>query len=450
MTSRPSISWSDLAGADVGLWGLGVEGAANLRKLRALGGRPVLVDDAPAAPELDGLAVLATAEGGAEALALCEAVVKTPGISRRRPEVAALQAAGVPVVGGLGLWLEEVDRATVAVITGTKGKSTTAALAGHLLTGLGRRAEVAGNIGRPPWDPDLAGDHDLWVVEVSSFQATDLSCSPPVVAVTSLAPDHLDWHGDVESYYKDKLSACTQPGARLTIADGDSPALRAHAGLLGPEVRWVSAADPALHAPWVSSLGLLGEHNARNAGIARAIVEAVMGAPVDDGALAAAAPGFASLQSRLEPLAAIGGAEFVDDSLATNVLPTLAAVETFGGRRLALIVGGHDRGIDYGPLATGLVARPDPTLVLTVPDNGPLIGQALRRAIARTPSAPVEVRDCADVADAVRSGFAWASPDGVVLLSPAAPSFGQFRDYRERSDAFRRAAAACAPAAQTG
>ncbi len=167
--------------------------------------------------------MLATGEGGLDALAGCDVVVKSPGISRYRPEVAELEGRGIPVAGGLGLWLAEADRGRVVCITGTKGKSSTTAIAGHLLRRWGYRCVVGGNIGQPPWDPAEAAEAArYWVIETSSYQATDLACSPPVVAVTSLHPDHLDWHGDVETYYRDKLSACTQPGADLTIANGDS------------------------------------------------------------------------------------------------------------------------------------------------------------------------------------------------------------------------------------
>src|SRR5690606_18854494 len=158
--------------------------------------------------------------------------------------VRALQAAGVTVVGGTGLWLAGADLGRVLVVTGTKGKSTTAAIAGHLLRGLGYRVLLGGNIGVPPFDPGVGGDWDYYVVEVSSYQATDLAVSPPVTAVTSLNPDHLPWHADdVESYYRDKLSATNQPGARTTVANGDSPLLRSHAELLGPHVVWVHADD---------------------------------------------------------------------------------------------------------------------------------------------------------------------------------------------------------------
>ena len=118
----------------------------------------------------------------------------------------------------------------------------------------------------------------------------------PVVAVTSLHPDHLPWHGgDVETYYRDKLSACTQPGADLTVANGDSELLRARRALLGPRVDWCRAGDdPA--ADWMQPLGLLGAHSRRNALIARACLRA-LGVPQadDDGALRTGAASFVSL-----------------------------------------------------------------------------------------------------------------------------------------------------------
>jgi UDP-N-acetylmuramoylalanine--D-glutamate ligase len=128
----------------------------------------------------------------------------------------------------------------------------------------------------------------------------------------------------------------------------------------------------------------------------------------------------------------VAGVDFVDDSLSTNVLPTLAAVDAFGGRRVALLVGGHDRGIDYAPLAEGLTGRAD-LLVLCLPDSGPRIAEALR---AGAPD--VDVREVPDLSDGVRAGFGWARPDGVVLLSPAAPSFGRYRNYEERAADFVR------------
>ena len=122
------------------------------------------------------------------------------------------------------------------------------------------------------------------------------------------------------------------------------------------------------------------------------------------------------------------------------MLPTLAALDAFPGRRIALIVGGHDRGIDYAPLAAGVVARDAPTYVLALPDSGPRIRAQIEAAAPAPESVGFAgVTDCPDLAAAVAAGFRWAQPDGIVLLSPAAPSFGVFKDYRDRGEAFARA-----------
>jgi UDP-N-acetylmuramoylalanine--D-glutamate ligase len=335
--------------------------------------------------------------------------------------------------------MQEADPDRVIAVTGTKGKSTTTTIAGHLLRGLGHSCLVGGNIGVPPFDPVVAAEkYDYWVIEVSSYQAKDVATSPPVVGLTSLNPDHLPWHADdLETYYRDKLSLCSQPGARWTVANGDSELIRARRELLGPEVQWVHAADdPA--GRWMEALHLLGTHNRRNALIARELLRqlGVPGAD-DDSALRAAAEGFAGLESRLQVIGSVGGVTFVDDGLSTNVLPTLAAVEAFANRPVALIVGGQDRGIDYVPLAEGLLSRgPLPLLVLTVPDNG----YRIREALSEVGTGPaVTVVEAADLTDAVQQGYSWACPDGVVLLSPAAPSFGRFRDYRHRGEVFAEA-----------
>jgi UDP-N-acetylmuramoylalanine--D-glutamate ligase len=461
MTSqRPKLGWSDLRGMKVGVWGLGQEGRASVRKLRTLAIEPVLVDDSP-----NDTGVLATASGGLDALKQTEVVIKTPGISPYTPEADELRAAGVTLAGGLGLWMNDADLARVVYVTGTKGKSTTSSIIGHLLRGLGRKTLVGGNFGAAPYDPAHGSDYDYWVIEVSSYTATDLAVTPPVTAVTSLHPDHLPWHGGVERYYRDKLSATSQPGADLTIANGDSELLRERAGLLGPRVLWVGESDDA-DQTWTEPLGLPGRHNRRNALIARAVLRALGAAAgdrnlarqaADDTELAGAAAGFAPLPSRLTPIGAVGGVTFIDDSLSTNVLPTLAALDSFPGQRVALIVGGQDRGIDYSALAAGVKHRLEPTFVLTLPDSGPRITGAF--AAARTPQDGAfgfdgtgfdgtgfdGIVDCDDLDQAVTRGFSWAEPDGIVLLSPAAPSFGRFRDYRDRGDHFAAAMRALNP-----
>lgn len=432
------LSWDDLEGRRIGIYGLGREGEASLRACQSRGIEPLLVDDNPPVGGVEGRKVLATDDGGAEALAVCEIVIKSPGISRYSERITSLVDQGVAVVGGLGLWVHGADPAKVVLITGTKGKSTTAAITGHLLKGLGYRTLIGGNIGVPPFDPALdpargGPEQDFWVIEVSSYQATDILLAPRVVGVTSLNPDHLPWHaGDLETYYRDKLSLAGRPGAVWTVANGDSPEIRRRRPLLGPQVAWITEADAGQR--WVDELGLLGVHNRRNAVIARTLLDR-LGVPeaADEAALTRAAAGFAGLESRLQQVGMIDQVGFVDDGLSTNVLPTLAALAAYEGRRVALIVGGQDRGIDYVPLAEGLRGRKAEVLVLTIPDNGPRIAAELSRAGC---GPHVTVKETAGLDEAVEEGYTWARPNGVVLLSPAAPSFGRFRDYRHRGEAF--------------
>lgn len=423
-------TFADLRGRAVGVWGIGVEGRATLRRLGADGVSPVAVVDAQAGTLDDGTPVRALGDGGLEALLRCDIVIKSPGISRYGAAALSLQEAGVELAGGLGLWLDGAPRDRVLCITGTKGKSTTTSVAGHLVRGLGRTVVVGGNLGSPPWEPG-APSADYYVIETSSYQAADIVAGPRVVAVTSLAQDHLTWHGDYATYVRDKLGLATRPGVEAVLVPEGDPELERHADLLGPQVTRVPYSRPA----WVARLGLLGEHNERNALLARAALVA-LGVPGadDDAAVEAAAAGFEPLGSRLTLVGSAGDVDFVDDGLSTNVLPTLAALDAFGTRRVALLVGGHDRGIDYTELGDGLAqraARGARIRLFTMPDNGPRIAAEV---VSVAPA--VEIVSCDGLASAVHDAYAWATPGGVVLLSPAAPSFGRYRDYAERSAHF--------------
>jgi UDP-N-acetylmuramoylalanine--D-glutamate ligase len=207
-------------------------------------------------------------------------------------------------------------------------------------------------------------------------------------------------------------------------------------------VQWIRPEDVERDRAWADGLGLPGSHNERNASLARAVVLA-LGIVADDGALAEAAEGFAPLPSRCHSLGFVGPVEFVDDSLSTNVLSAQAALHAFGARPVALLVGGQDRGIDYAPLGRSVAQRRAPTLVATMPDNGPRIGAAIRTEVGDR----VEVTDASDLESAVDAAFRWAGGQGggVVILSPAAPSFGRYHDYRDRAAAFAQAAARYGP-----
>lgn len=451
--SQP-ISWTDLANSShrIGVWGLGVEGRANVARLGQLGVVPVIVDDKPTAPHTDaGIPILTTDAGGLDALGQCNIVIKAPGISSHRSDVIGLQQRGVRLVSGLGLWLADADPQRVITVTGTKGKSTTTSILDHLAQGLGLRTFLGGNIGIPPWDPALSSDGnpvDLWIIEVSSYQATSLEVSAAISVVTSLAPDHLPWHGNEAQYYRDKLSMTTRPNAELTIASGVDANLHHHVNELGRQLRWV---DMDTYPPtWTNGLGLLGAHNHVNANLARAALEAFCDLTNSwpqgtdrqhvDELFVIATTGFAGLAHRLERLGVIGDVEFIDDGLSTNVLPTLAAVSAFADRRVALIAGGFDRELDYLPLAQGLTSHNAPLHVVTMYTTGPAIKAAVESVMDAAPQ--VTTSAAVDLSDAVQQAYAFAQPDGVVLLSPAAASFDAFRDYAHRSDVFRQAVTA--------
>jgi UDP-N-acetylmuramoyl-L-alanine---L-glutamate ligase len=416
--------FADLTGLTVGIWGVGIEGWATVRRLAGSPGSIHLVDDV-ADPRRD---VVATADGGTELLAQCDVVLKSPGISRRRPEMAALAHAGVCVTSALNLWMWETDRSRVIAVTGTKGKSTTTSLITFFLRAMGVDAESAGNIGQPPYDPEFGSA--MWtVVEVSSFQATDVECAPSIVVVTSLGVDHLDWHGSPEEYWRDKLSLTRAEGPHTTLlADDDT--LLSQVDQIGGDREVVEPIDDDL----AQSLGLLGRHNDSNVALALEAVALALEAPLNVVAECGREHSheFVPLPGRLTLVRTIGQSRFVDDGLATSVLPTTAALRVFEHDVVALIAGGFDRGIDYEPLAVAIAARESPTTVITLGDAGARIASALAR------HTHVRVVPARDMDDAVNLGWAAVSATGVVLLSPAAPSFDSYANWEERSADFAR------------
>ena len=277
-----------------------------------------------------------------------------------------------------------------------------------------------------------------------------------MVAVTSLAPDHLDWHGTVERYYADKLSLCTKPGVELVLANGSDERLRAEAPRMGPHVRWVTDADGDHDAVWSDELGLRGRHNARNATLARQILLALGIPGADDDQTAAprqppGSPGCPAAAGRWAP--SVRSSSSTTASRPMSSRPRRPSTPSTGSP-VALLVGGHDRGVDYAPLGSAVARRTAPTLVVTMPDNGPRIGAAIRADGERRGDRRGQPRGGRGhrlplgtrAMPAGRPRTQGSSEgEAVVLLSPAAPSFGRFSDYRERAAAFTDAAARCGP-----
>jgi len=358
--------------------------------------------------------------------------------------LAALRAAGVPSTTATALWLAEHGSAGVVGVTGTKGKSTTAALIFHLLCAAGLPARLAGNIGVPALDLLDADLSEVAVVELSSYQTADLEQGPQVAVVTNLYNEHADWHGSHERYRAEKLRLLALPGVQTCV-------LPAHDALLGAlRPRGVSllffGAAEGWHVPPGGGLALAGEtvlapgelplrgeHNALNLCAALTALAALgVAAPVLPGGLA----GFEPLPHRLEVVAERDGVSWVNDSISTTPESALAALASFPGRRVVLIAGGQDRGQEFEELAAVLAARaagPEPATLIALPSTG-----ARLLVAARAAGLPAEhAHDCADLASAVALAASLATAGAVVLLSPAAPSYDHYRSFEERGERFR-------------
>jgi UDP-N-acetylmuramoyl-L-alanine---L-glutamate ligase len=427
---RPT-GFASLAAKRVGIFGYGIEGRATEARVRAIAASIVIVDDAPDV----GAGVLLTSDGGHEALLRCDVVFKSPGIPRQRADVLDLEAHDVTVSSALNLWFQEADRSRVVAITGTKGKSTTTALVTYFLQCLGERAQRLGNIGQPPYDPTIDTSEGWLVLEVSSFQCVDLDMAPTLVVVTSLGDDHVDWHGSVEKYRDDKLSLTRAEGSHRTLVP-DNDVFHGVKHQLGGEVTYVAPDEQGL----ATSLGLLGAHSDSNVALALAAVSALTGRSVDEitRLVLENSVAFVPLSGRLTLVATdsmgSGLVRYVDDGLATSVLPAVAALEVFALEPIALIAGGYDRGVDYQPLASVIAARTQPTLLLTMGNAGERISELVAELNPTLVQSPFATMD-----EAVQLAHHFVSDGGVVLLSPGAPSFDRYKNWEERSHDFTRA-----------
>ncbi len=373
----------------------------------------------------------------ADALAAHDIIIKSPGISAYKPEILAARERGTRFTSGTALWFGENPAARVVAVTGTKGKSTTAALIAHLARSLGVRTALAGNIGLPLLDLD-GQRADLWVIELSSFQTGEAG---PVElgVIVSLGEDHLDWHGTRERYVADKLKLADVSRALLVDADNrlllEQTAAHPNRTTFGTATGWHVADAAILHADErvfdLSALPLHGTHNARNVCAALAAIEQV---GLDARAAAGALETFQPLPHRLTSLGTREGIEWIDDSISTTPDAALAALESLPGRAVTLILGGHDRGLDWNPFARRLAGKP-PRAVVVQGASGPRIGQVLRDAHVEC-----NLVEVADLAGAVSRAKSLTPVGGVALLSPGAPSFDQFKDYAERGRAFTRLA----------
>ncbi|MEM8592344.1 MAG: UDP-N-acetylmuramoyl-L-alanine--D-glutamate ligase, partial [Pseudomonadota bacterium] len=445
----------------VAVLGLGRSGMAVARALEA-GGADVLCwdDGAPAREraEAEGLTIFDPTRGGIMEHLAC--LVTSPGIPhlypKPHPAIAAALVAGVPVDNDIGLffrsfaseeWARFATVPRVIVVTGSNGKSTTSALIHHVLDHSGRRAQLAGNIGRGVFDLEPAEDGEVVILELSSYQ-TELAraLTPDVAVFTNLSPDHLDRHGGMGGYFAAKRRLFSEGGPdravigvdevegrylamEMTQGAADDRVIRVATSKLDGPGWYVTARKGFLSESrkgrQVASIDLRamaslpGTHNHQNACSAYAACRAIGLAPRD---IEAAFATFEGLPHRSQLVAERDGVRFVNDSKATNVDSAAKALQAF--QNIRWICGGlqKDGGLEALAPHFGHVKK------------AYVIGREAEAFAVGLPGIDAEICTTLDVA--VAAAAREARSGDTVLLAPAAASFDQYDSFEARGDDF--------------
>lgn len=375
-------------------------------------------------------------------LEAADLVVVSPAVDRRKSEFfAQVVERRIPWTTEINLFMQ-LCRARVIGITGTAGKSTTCALLYEVLKSsmpaclggrTGGRAWFGGNVGKSLLgDLDHIGPDDVVILELSSFQLEALPLiekSPAIAVITNLWPNHLDRHDDFESYASAKMNLFRyqQAGDKAVVGGADE---RLHAAVervaAGTGAEVVAVPEPS--EPF--KLRLPGRHNQHNAACAARVAQLV---DVDDAASRAGMAQFGGLPHRLQHVATADGVDYYNDSKSTTPTGTVVALGSFEAPVVA-IVGGQERGDDLTPMLDALVARARAAVCLGA--GGLRLAEALRAA--RGDRARPAIVLAKDMAEAVTRARELAIPGSVILLSPGAPSYGQFVNYEKRGEAFVR------------
>jgi UDP-N-acetylmuramoylalanine--D-glutamate ligase len=405
--------------------GLGRSGQALVRFLVSHG-VPVFASDQnsllPAAKaELLSLGAVVEENGHTEqALNHTDVVIVSPGIEREAPILAAARDREIPVIGELELAYQFCPSEKIIAITGTNGKTTTTRLTGQLLQAHGHSVLVAGNIGMP-----LIGQlHQIRpettvVLEVSSFQLETIQTFKPHISVfLNFAPNHLDRHPRLIDYFEAKCRIFENQtendfavvSRELPLLPTSRPAMVFYEKCL-PHLQHLACSAhnrSNLAAAWTASRLVDPHISIENLDLTQAF----------------------KIPHRIQFVAEVNRVRFYDDSKATNIAATLAALETFNAP-LIPILGGRDKGCDYAPLAKAIVKK-EIKHILLIGEASPKIARALHQVGYHRPLSVVR-----DLREAV--AFATNHPGSVCLLSPACSSFDMFQNYEERGEAFTQA-----------
>ncbi|MER6414878.1 UDP-N-acetylmuramoyl-L-alanine--D-glutamate ligase [Streptomyces humidus] len=460
---------TDWQGKNVTVAGLGVSGVPAAKVLHGLGAHVTVVndgDDARAreqAAELEALGVTVRLGDGETLPEGAELVVTAPGWKPDKPLFTAAHEAGVPVWGDVELaWrLRGPDAAPWLCVTGTNGKTTTTRMLASILQAAGLRTAAVGNIGVSLLDA-VAGDegYDVLAVELSSYQ---LHWAPSLrahsAAVLNLAPDHLDWHGSMEAYAKDKgrvyegnrvacvynvadkatedlvREADVEEGCRAVGFTLGAPApsqLGVVDGILVDRAFVENRQQNAQELAEVADVNPPAPHNIANALAAAALARA-FGVPpqaVRDGLRA-----FTPDAHRISHVADVDGVAFVDDSKATNTHAAQASLAAY--ESIVWIAGGLAKGATFDELVAESAARL--RAVVLIGADRALIREALARHAPEVPVVDLDRTDTGAMLAAVREARRLAVAGDTVLLAPACASMDMFVNYNQRGDAFAQA-----------
>ncbi len=420
--------------------GLGATGLSVVRYLCDQGVIPLVMDSREQPPGADQLAAaypdVELIAGGFDCRYLVQAsqIIISPGISVETPEVRAAFDMGIEVIGDVELFARAIANSSARVIgiTGSNGKSTVTTLVGEMAAAAGLSYALGGNIGIPVLDL-LLNPKELYVLELSSFQLeTTHSLNCIAATCLNISEDHMDRYSDLESYRQAKLNLYDQSKSVLFNREDlltlpNSPMNQNSFGLDAPEVDAWGIADgnivrgSSVIMP-ISEVALVGSHNHANLIAAMALASSV---DIGREHLVAVAKQFTGLTHRCEVVADIAGVTYVNDSKATNVGATVAAIEGLSEHlgELILIAGGDGKGADFSALATALEKV---SSLITLGKDGDKI------AALKEGAQSVET-----MAEAVALANEISTAGDIVILSPACASLDMYPNFMARGDDFR-------------
>jgi UDP-N-acetylmuramoylalanine--D-glutamate ligase len=450
----------ELRNKRVAIWGLGSEGWSTLKLLRKKFPANIItvLNDSVMSPEMeitlnqDPFLNLVSGENIAKALQDIDVVIKSPGVSMYKEEIQNAKEKGVYFTSSTKLWFQEHINDKTVCVTGSKGKSTTSSLITHLLRNAGKRVTLGGNFGTPMLDMlEVEPKPDIWVMELSSYQLSDLDTSPTVSLLLNLFPEHLDWHKNLENYYKDKLNLFTHQTEKniaiLNKTDENTSETVKKLKLEIKNVRYFNEVN-AFHISEgyicegekklfpTNKVSIPGNHNLSNICAALTVVKAL---GIEPEKCIEALSTFKGLPHRLYPWGLKDEVLYVDDSISTTPQSAIAAMETHADKAITILLGGFDRGLNFEDLAKYIVSKNIP-VVLTMPDNGVRIAETIKKEMNDNDSCTTKLIETESLKEAVKIAQELTPKGGIVLLSPGSPSYGHFKNFAERGDTFARLA----------